>query len=76
MAQEKEIEKVKRSFVLHYKHQNAVQMKHFEMVGHLSDAIARGQQHCNVMAYKFVQVRPFFVDLDLQEAHLKENKEQ
>ena len=72
MANEKEeIKKELRSFVLHYKHRNQVDTKHFQLVGHLSDAIKRGQEHCNVMAYKFVQVRPFFVDLDLQEAHLK-----
>lgn len=72
MAKE-EIQKEKRTFELHYKHRNQVQQKYFELVGHLSDAIKRGQEHCSVMGYKFVQVRPFFVDLDLQEAHLKEN---
>ena len=69
-----EIKKELRSFALLYKHRNQVETKHFPFVGHLADAIQRGQEHCNVMGYKFVQVRPFFIDLDLQEAHLKENR--
>jgi len=38
----------------------------------LKAAIERGQQHCIKMAYKFIKVRPFIVDLDERERRRNE----
>lgn len=58
-----------RTWTLFYRFGNRpVIEKHFFFDGDLMAARKRGIQHCDVMGYIFIFVRPFIVDLTYQES--------
>jgi len=57
-----------RAYTLFYRYSTtAPQSKGFWFDGPLAEAIQRGRTHTEIMGSRFVCVRPFFVDLDIQE---------
>lgn len=64
-----------RSYVVRFRDLNEIKEKHFHHPENLNAAIKRGRDHCLVMGYHFIQVRPFFVDLDKQESDYLTNKD-
>ena len=57
-----------RTFTLYYHYRASVpQVLHFEFDGDLRKAKERGLEHCKVMNYRFIKVRPLIVDLDERE---------
>ena len=57
-----------RTFTLYYHYKASIPLTiHFEFDGDLRAAAARGLDHCKVMNYRFIKVRPLIVDLDLRE---------
>lgn len=58
-----------RFWTLYYRYSNIPQItKGFKFDGALKDAIKRGQDHCTIMGYHFICVRPMIVDLAHQES--------
>ena len=49
--------------------------KNFIHDGNMLDAINRARQHCIIMGYKFICVRPFLIDLDEQEKRREEGNQ-
>jgi hypothetical protein len=49
--------------------------KNFRYTGTMLEAINRSREHCIRMGYTFICVRPFLVDLEIQEAKRAENQD-
>jgi hypothetical protein len=46
----------------------------FPFDGTMTEAMQRAREHCDVMGYRFIKIRPFIVDLDDRERRKKEGK--
>ena len=56
-------------YSMHYRHgMNSKLEKNFEFVGDLFAARKRAEDHCAIMGYKLIWVRPLVVDLEAEEA--------
>lgn len=54
-----------RVFILFYHYKaSKPQERPFYHIGDLASAINRGIEHCKIMNYRFIKVRPFIVDLE------------
>ena len=76
--QVKEIkESIKERYYILYYHfpHSKIESKVFGHSGNLTSAIIRGRDHCEVMNYRFIKVRPFIVNLDDQERRRLENSD-
>jgi hypothetical protein len=57
-------------WTIHYRHgMNATLSKNFFYDGDLNGAIARAQEHCKIMNYKYIFLRPLIVDIDKEEEY-------
>jgi hypothetical protein len=45
--------------------------KYFWFTGDLRGAIARGRLHCERLGQRFIHVRPFLTDLDMEEKRIQ-----
>ena len=67
--------KFSRIWTLYYRYGAVPYLhKNFNCDGSMLDAINRARQHCIVMGYKFICVRPFLIDLDEQERRREEGE--
>lgn len=72
-VQEQEVTKAKvehfgNLYLLYYRHgMNANLTKGFYCDGDLLKARHRAEDHCKIMGYKFIFVRPLICDLDVEE---------
>lgn len=67
-----------RHYILYFMHKSGraiPETKIFPFKGSLDQAVVRGRDHCEIMNYKFLRVRPFIVDLEDQEEKKKMNPE-
>jgi len=56
-------------YIFYYRHGvNPGLQKIFFHKGTFATAKKRAEQHCGIMGYKFIWIRPFIVDLDVEEA--------
>lgn len=65
-----------REYYMHYRHgMNSKLEKYFKHAGDLASARKRAQEHCNIMGYRLIWVRPLFIDLGEEEAQQMGRKE-
>jgi hypothetical protein len=63
------------TFTMHYRHgMNSKLEKNFSFKGDLESARRRAKEHCDIMGYKLIWVRPLVVDLEIEEAHQQGRK--
>lgn len=60
-------------FVLRYKHRGAPKSLEFQNKD-LESAILRGRQHCQTQGYKFIYVEPVYLDLDILDKRMEDNR--
>lgn len=66
---------VKKTWTLYFRYGSVpILHKNFDLEGNMLDAINRARQHCIIMGYKFICVRPFLIDLDEQEKRRQEGQ--
>lgn len=58
-----------REYYMHYRHgMNSKLEKYFKHAGDLISARKRAQEHCLIMGYRLIWVRPLFINLEEEEA--------
>ena len=64
-----------RTWTLYFRYGSVpILHKNFNLPGNMLDAINRARQHCIIMGYKFICVRPLLIDLDEQEKRRQEGQ--
>lgn len=58
------------TWTLYYRHgMNATLSKNFCYNGNMAEARKRAEQHCKIMGYKFIFIRPMICDIESEEAY-------
>jgi hypothetical protein len=61
-----------QEYYMHYRHgMNSKLEKYFKHKGDLISARKRAQEHCEVMGYRLIWVRPLFINLEEEENQQK-----
>ena len=59
---------IEDTWILYYRQGVNVNCQlHFEHIGTLPEAESRGRQHCQIMGYNFLYIRPFLTNLETAE---------
>ena len=57
-------------WIMFYRHgMNATLTKNFYHEGDMNSAIRRAQDHCKIMGYKYIFIRPLICDLESEEEY-------
>ena len=72
MAEKSSILNTKKLWTMYYHFGNTIQQTlNFPFDGTMSEAAQRAREHCIVMSYRFIKIRPFIVDFEDRERRKK-----
>jgi len=72
MSEKTSIINTKKLWTLYYHFGNTIpQTLNFPFDGSMSEAAQRAREHCVIMGYRFIKIRPFIVDFDDRERRKK-----